>query len=249
MRSQSGQPAAHRSEGPAPPAGAQLAALAKPPVYAPIAAQRIYFVMTDRYANGDPTNDRGGLTGSASQSGFDPTDTGYYHGGDLKGLTGDCTDPVHGLAQESAALGFNSIWITPPFGQVTVQGSSAAYHGYWIRDFTSIDPHLGTDADFGAFVSCAHSLGLKVILDVVVNHTGDVILIGGPYIGPEQIPYRDCHGKPFVASRYASGKTFPCLSAQYIPRRPSSCSPGPGAAKAGLAGPTTSTRTAAVRST
>ena len=205
--------------GPAPPAGAQLAALAKPPVYAPIASQRIYFVMTDRYANGDPSNDRGGLTGGASQTGFDAADTGYYHGGDLKGLTGDCTDPVHGLAR-IRALGFNSIWITPPFGQVTVQGSSAAYHGYWIRDFTSIDPHLGTDADFGAFVSCAHSLGLKVILDVVVNHTGDVILIGGPYVGPEQIPYRDCHGKPFVASRYVSGKTFPCLSAKYMPRAP-----------------------------
>lgn len=202
-----------------PPAGAQLTALSRPPVYSPIASERIYFVMTDRYANGDPSNDRGGLAGGPSTSGYDPTDAGYYHGGDLKGLTGDCTDPTHGLARIKA-LGFNSIWITPPFGQVTVQGSSAAYHGYWIRDFTSVDPHLGTDADFGAFVSCAHSLGLKVILDVVVNHTGDVILIGGPYIGPEQIPYKDCHGKPFVAAKYATGKTFPCLSAKYMPRSP-----------------------------
>ena len=202
-----------------PPAGAELAALSRPPVYAPIASERIYFVMTDRYANGDPSNDRGGLSGGPSITGYDPTDSGYYHGGDLKGLTGDCTDPTHGLARIKA-LGFNSIWVTPPFGQVTVQGSSAAYHGYWIRDFTSVDPHLGTDADFGAFVSCAHSLGLKVILDVVVNHTGDVILIGGPYIGPEQIPYRDCHGKPFVAAKYATGKTFPCMSAKYMPRTP-----------------------------
>ena len=57
-----------------------------------------------------------------------------------------------------------------------MQGSSAAYHGYWIRDFTTVDPHLGTEADFAAFVDCAHRLGLKVYLDVVVNHTADVIL-------------------------------------------------------------------------
>ena len=67
--------------------------------------------------------------------------------------------------------------MTPPFGQRSVQGDSAAYHGYWIRDFTHVDPHLGTDADFAAFVDCAHGLGLKVILDVVVNHTADYVLL------------------------------------------------------------------------
>ncbi len=203
----------------APPGEAQLAALAEPPVYAPIASERIYFVMPDRYANGDPSNDLGGLKGSRSVTGYDPTDPGYFHGGDLKGLTGDCADPTRGLAR-IRDLGFNSIWITPPFGQVTVQGSSAAYHGYWIRDFTSVDPHLGTNEDFGAFVACAHRLGLKVILDVVVNHTGDVILVGGPYIGPEQLPYKDCHGRKFIAARYATGKTFPCQSVKYMPRQP-----------------------------
>jgi len=202
-----------------PPSGADLAALSQPPVYAPIASQRIYFVMLDRYANGDPSNDRGGRAGGPNVTGYDPTDSGYYHGGDLKGLTGDCADPARGLAR-IRDLGFNAIWVTPPFGQVTVQGSSAAYHGYWIRDFTSVDPHLGQNDDFAAFVACAHRLGLKVILDVVVNHTGDVILVGGGYVGPEQLPYRDCHGRPFVPSRYAGGKTFPCMSAKYMPRVP-----------------------------
>ena len=78
---------------PKPPSGAALAALAKPPTYSAFASQRIYFVMPDRYANGDPSNDRGGLTGPRSVTGFDPADPGWYHGGDLKGLTGGCKDP------------------------------------------------------------------------------------------------------------------------------------------------------------
>jgi hypothetical protein len=112
----------------AAPGGAQLAALARPPVVSPIATQRIYFVMTDRYANGDPSNDRGGLSGGRGVTGYDPTSTAYFHGGDFKGLTGTCTDTRTGLARIKS-LGFNAIWVTPPFGQKTVQGSSAAYHG------------------------------------------------------------------------------------------------------------------------
>src|SRR5690606_5590406 len=81
----------------APPSGAALAVLAQPPTTRSIASQRIYFVMPDRYANGDPTNDEGGKTGSRIVTGFDPTDEGWYHGGDLKGLTGGCTDPKVGL--------------------------------------------------------------------------------------------------------------------------------------------------------
>ncbi len=135
---------------PAPPTGAALATLAKPPVRSSIASQRIYFVMTDRYANGDPANDRGGRTGTRGVTGFDPADTGWFHGGDFRGLTGGCTTGT-GLARIKA-LGFTAVWVTPPFGQKAVQGSSAAYHGYWIRDFTSVDPHLGTEQDFAAFV-------------------------------------------------------------------------------------------------
>jgi glycosidase len=173
---------------PRPPSGAELAALAQPPVAPALASQRIYFVMTDRYANGDPANDRGGKTGGRSDTGYDPTDTGWFHGGDFKGLTGDCTGP-RGLARISE-LGFTTIWVTPSVGQKTVQGDSAAYHGYWGIDFSNVDPHLGTNADFAAFVACAHSLGMKVILDVVVNHTGDVIrLSSSQYVGPPQAPH------------------------------------------------------------
>ena len=202
----------------APPTGALLAQLSQPPVYSALASERIYFVMPDRYANGDPSKDRGGKTGNRSVTGLDPTDSGWYHGGDLKGLTGGCTDPVHGL-QRIKDLGFNSIWVTPVVGQQTVQGSSAAYHGYWGLDFTDVDKHLGSAEDFKGFTECAHKLGMKVILDVVVNHTADVILVGGSFVGPDEKPYRDCHGKPFKASKYAGGTTFPCLSAGNMPRQ------------------------------
>jgi glycosidase len=203
-----------------PPTGAALTALAKPPVYASLASQRVYFVMTDRYANGDTSNDRGGLNGGPGNTGFDPANTAYYHGGDFKGLTGDCTDAKHGLARVKD-LGFTALWVTPPFGQQTVQGDSAAYHGYWIKDFLNVDPHLGTNQDFADFVSCAHRLGLKVYLDVVVNHTADVVQLQGgtSYLDPQSTPYRDCHGKRFDPARYVR-RRFPCLSAANMPHRP-----------------------------
>jgi len=202
-----------------PPTGAELERLAQPPTYSPFASERIYFVLPDRYADGDPSNDQGGRTGGRSFTGFDPADPGWYHGGDLTGLTGSCTDPKHGLAR-LADLGFTAIWIAPVVAQQTVQADSAAYHGYWGLDFTRVDPHLGSNEDFGAFVDCAHRLGLKVYLDVVVNHTADVILPAGgsTYRGADEVPYRDCRGKPYSAQRLA-GKRFPCLSARYQPRQ------------------------------
>jgi glycosidase len=204
-----------------PPTGAALEGLAKPPTYSAFASQRIYFVMPDRYANGDPANDRGGTTGAPAVTGLDPTSTGWFHGGDLKGLTGTCTDTRTGLAR-LADLGFTAVWVTPAVVQQAVQGDSAAYHGYWGRDFTNVEPRLGTNDDFAAFANCAHRLGLKVYLDVVVNHTADVILLAGgtTFRGPSEVPFRDCHGKPFAAGDYAGGKRFPCLSARYQPRQP-----------------------------
>ena len=201
-----------------PPAGEELARLGAPPVVRSIASQRIYFVMPDRYANGDPANDRGGAAGSRSATGFDPADEGWYHGGDLRGLTGGCTDPKAGLRRVKD-LGFTALWVTPVVKQRWVQGASAAYHGYWGLDFTTVDPHLGTDADFAALVDCAHSLGLKVYLDVVVNHTGDVVQLSGGSAYSD-LPYTDCHGKAFTPARYAGGSTFPCLSLRSFPRTP-----------------------------
>lgn len=203
---------------PAPPSGATLALLSQPPARPALASERIYFVMTDRYANGDSTNDTGGAAGPKSVTGLDPTDIGYFHGGDFRGLTGNCVSPSTGLARVKD-LGFNAIWVTPPFVQRYVQGDSAAYHGYWIRDFTTVDPHLGTEADFAAFVQCAHVLGLKVILDVVVNHTADYILLPTSSSYSDE-PFRDCRGKKFDPAKFVRSGRFPCLKAANMPKIP-----------------------------
>ena len=194
-----------------PPRDAALKALAQLPTQSSLASQRIYFVMPDRYANGDPSNDAGGLSGPRAVTGFDPTDARYYHGGDLKGLTENL--------QRIKDLGFTALWVTPVLKQDPVENGSAAYHGYWGLDFTTVDPHLGTDQDFKSMVDAAHALGLKVYLDVVANHTADVIQLAneGTY---SDIPFRDCHGHFFKASQYVTSKRFPCLSARFMPEVP-----------------------------
>ncbi|MFZ5796108.1 MAG: alpha-amylase family glycosyl hydrolase [Sphingomonas sp.] len=150
----------------------------------------IYFVLPDRFDNADPTNDTGGLTGDRLATGYDPTAKGFYHGGDLKGLTRRL-DYIQ-------ALGVTAIWIGPIFKNKPIQGAagqeSAGYHGYWITDFTTVDPHFGTDADFATFVDAAHARGIKVYMDIIANHTADVI------------QYRECIGKPCA---YRSTADYP----------------------------------------
>ena len=140
----------------------------------------VYFVLPDRFHNGDSDNDLGGLTGDRLVTGFDPTHKGFYHGGDLKGLIGRM-DYIQGL-------GATAIWLGPIYQNKPVQGGpgeeTAGYHGYWITDFTRVDPHFGNDADMRAFVSEAHTRGMKVYLDIITNHTADVI------------QFRECQGKP-----------------------------------------------------
>lgn len=131
----------------------------------------VYVVMPDRFENGDRSNDRGGRTGDRLATGFDPAAKGFYEGGDLKGLTA--------RLDYIAGLGATAIWLTPVMPNQPVQGrpgqESAGYHGYWITDFTGIDPHLGTRADYKALVDAAHARGMKVYFDIVINHTADII--------------------------------------------------------------------------
>lgn len=131
----------------------------------------VYFVLPDRFENGDPKNDKGGLKGDRLTTGYDPAAKGFYHGGDLKGLTSRL-DYIQGL-------GATAIWFAPIFKNKPVQGpkgdESAGYHGYWVTDFTQVDPHFGTNADFKAFVDAAHARGMKVYMDIIANHTADVI--------------------------------------------------------------------------
>ncbi len=217
-------------------AGSALDGLATAPLRSPIAADSFYFVMTDRYANADPANDTGGLSGGPSTTGFEPTSDAFYHGGDLAGLAGRCdpTDPSdHGLARIKR-LGFTAVWITPPFVQRTVQASSAAYHGYWFLDITKPDAHLGSEAEFATFMACAKKLQLKVFLDVVVNHTADVITYkqGYSYVPIARAPYRTATGRRFDPWSYTSGTAFPRLSATKSFAKTPSAEPAFKAAKA-----------------
>lgn len=152
----------------------------------------IYFVLPDRFENADPKNDRGGMKGDRVKTGYDPSSKGFYHGGDLKGLT-KRLDYIQGL-------GATAIWLTPVFKNKPVQGprgqESSGYHGYWITDFTTVDPHLGTDADFKTFVDAAHARGMKVYMDIIANHTADVLY---PVECESQIncPYRSIADYPY----------------------------------------------------
>ncbi len=127
----------------------------------------VYFLLTDRFNNGNPANDHayGRKNDAATARGF--------MGGDLAGVTQKIKE---GYFDD---LGVDAIWITPPVEQIhgsTDEGTGKSYgfHGYWARDFTSIDANLGTEKDMHELVDAAHARGLRVLLDVVMNHTGPV---------------------------------------------------------------------------
>ena len=146
----------------------------------PMEEEVVYFVLPDRFENADTANDEGGWRGGRLDHGFDPTHKGFYHGGDLKGLTARL-DYLTGL-------GITAIWLGPIYKNKPVQGpkggESSGYHGYWITDFTDVDPHFGSRADLKAFIDAAHARGMKVYLDIITNHTADVI------------KYRECTTAP-----------------------------------------------------
>ena len=159
-------------------------------------------------------------------TGYDPADTGWFHGGDLKGLTGDCTGTRTGLARVKE-LGFTAIWVTPPYGQKTVQGDSAAYHGYW-----GLRLHVGRSASAPTPTSRpspparartrAQGLPRRRRQPHRGHRHADRL---GASSAPTRCSYRDCHGRTFDPARYAGGKTFPCLKATNMPACPSSSTP------------------------
>jgi alpha-amylase len=149
----------------------------------------VYFLMTDRFSNGDPGNDQayGRARDAAPLRGF--------MGGDLKGITERIRAGYY------RDLGVDAIWITPPVEQIhgavdEGTGKSYGFHGYWARDFSAIDAALGTEQDLHELVDTAHAHGLRVLLDVVLNHTGPVTAqdpvwpAGWVRTGPE-CTYRD----------------------------------------------------------
>jgi glycosidase len=115
----------------------------------------IYLIMPDRFADGDPANDRP----AGSNGTYDRNQPQAYHGGDLRGVR-DHLDYLRDL-------GVNTIWLTPVW-----KNANSDYHGYHVVDFYAIDDHMGTLKDYNDLVAEAHKRGMKVLIDYVVNHTG-----------------------------------------------------------------------------
>ncbi|MCB0043951.1 MAG: pullulanase-type alpha-1,6-glucosidase [Caldilineaceae bacterium] len=189
------------------------AALATPPVRHPFQNEIMYFVMPDRFANGDTTNDTGGIGGDALENGFDPTDSGFFHGGDLAGL--------ESKLDYLAGMGITSIWMTPVFKNNPVQGTgadvSAGYHGYWITDFTQFDPHFGTNAELEELISAADVNDISVFFDIITNHTADILdYEEGQYAyrNKADYPYTDADGNAFDDRDYVNDPAFPALDAE-----------------------------------
>lgn len=125
----------------------------------------IYFLLTDRFHNGDPTNDR--ALGRAK----DGAVLRSFEGGDLAGLLQKIEEGYFD------SLGVTAIWMTPFVEQIHAgvnegTGKTYGFHGYWTRDWTAVDPALGTKDDLRAVVDAAHRRGIRVLMDAVVNHTG-----------------------------------------------------------------------------
>lgn len=128
----------------------------------------VYFMMTDRFFDGNESNN---TASGADTFGKNP---GLYHGGDFAGVTAKLD-----YLQD---LGVNTIWLTPIVKNiagvtVTDEGSedvpyNAAYHGYWASDFTKLNPTLGTTEEFETMISEAHKRGMRIMVDIVVNHAG-----------------------------------------------------------------------------
>jgi alpha-amylase len=127
----------------------------------------VYFLLTDRFANGNKNNDHA----------YGRKDDGAilrgYLGGDLVGITQKIKEGYFNQ------LGIDALWITPPVEQIHANtnegtGNTYAFHGYWAKDFTRVDANLGSDADFSLLVKTAHAHGIRILLDVVMNHLGPV---------------------------------------------------------------------------
>jgi pullulanase-type alpha-1,6-glucosidase len=212
------QPLAAQADTPPPPPSD--AKLASAPARHDSTREQFYFVLPDRFANGDAGNDKGGLTGTRLTTGYDPTDKGFYQGGDLKGLTKKL-DYIKGL-------GTTAIWMAPIFKNQPVQGNgsdaSAGYHGYWIEDFTQVDPHFGTNKDLETLISKVHAKGMKVFFDVITNHTADIVDYeekSYDYLSKGAFPYLTKDGEPFDDADYAAGdRKFPAVDADSFPRTP-----------------------------
>jgi glycosidase len=178
---------------------------AKTPLFdRPITDEVFYFLVTDRFADGDRNNNKAYDSVPVDQKdkkldiirhGYDPTQDNFYQGGDFQGII-QKLDYLQGL-------GISSIWLSPIMKNRSTQvgsgplGVIGGYHGYWPIDFTTVDPHWGKEEDFKALIAAAHQRGIKIFIDVITNHTADVI----SYRECGDCPYRSVADYPYATTR------------------------------------------------
>lgn len=126
-----------------------------------------YFVLPDRFNNGKHENDNGSAEPGISQGGYKPDDKFGFHGGDIAG--------VEQKLDYLKDMGITAIWMTPILRNKAIQWGGYAHHGYWIVDFTQIDPHFGSNDDLKSLIDAAHKKDMKIFFDIITNHTADVI--------------------------------------------------------------------------
>jgi alpha-amylase len=151
------------SAGAARPATAAAGSAADPTVF--WNAATVYFLLTDRFVDGDTSNDH--ALGRAQ----DGAVLRSFQGGDLKGVLRKLEEGYFD------SLGVTALWLTPFVEQIHGSvdegtGKTYGYHGYWARDWTAVDPALGTKDDLRALVGAAHRRGIRVLMDAVINHPG-----------------------------------------------------------------------------
>ncbi|WP_298511465.1 alpha-amylase family glycosyl hydrolase [uncultured Kordia sp.] len=130
-------------------------------------AANVYFMLTDRFYNGNKQND---LNYDRTK---EPAKLRGFMGGDMAGITQKIKE---GYFDD---LGVNAIWFSPVLEQIHDStdegtGNTYAFHGYWTKDWTQFDANFGTEADFAALIETAHEHGIRILMDVVMNHTGPV---------------------------------------------------------------------------
>lgn len=131
--------------------------------------QVIYFVLTDRFNDGDPTNNSQGM------GEYNPYDLDYYSGGDIQGII-DQVDYIKNL-------GATAVWISPPVANQWLNPliNVTGYHGYWARNFKTVDEHFGTLNTYKNLSNTLHNNGMYLIQDIVPNHTGNFFTYGNGY--------------------------------------------------------------------
>ncbi len=220
---------------PAPPTGATLAALAAPPVYGPLASQRIYFVMPDRYANGDPANDLGGLCRHARRHRLRPGRDRLLPRRRPEGADGRLRRPGTGSAR-IRDLGFTAVWVTPPVKQKPVHrglGRLPRLLDPRLHDRRPAPRHRGRLRRARRLRPPARAEGLPRRRRQ--PHRRRDPPAGRLVLGRDDPVPRLQRARRSIPARYAGGRTFPCLNLRSFPRTPSLFPGDRAAEEAGLA--------------